>query len=201
MTARETFEYLHGWGCSANKGQSQTQRDPRAFSQGQPRDVRSGLSIWCFGHIWSTMAELEHIMKQSPPWATILMPLTHPRGLGPLGSDVTPRCSSPAWNFGLRFLVCFNKWEIQGPETSGHLFKVTQQVKARVRWDVPSVSPLVVLGHAGPHAAWLPLGHHIEWSNPDCQVSPSSSSQPCSIGARQVTERTNPWSLVTQLEG
>lgn len=62
------------------------------------------------------------------------MPLTHPKGLGPLGPDVTPpNVLVPAWDFGLGSLVCFNEYEIQGPETSGHLFKVTQQVKARVR--------------------------------------------------------------------
>ena len=200
MTARETFEYLHGWGCSANRA-SYKHRDPRAFSQERSRDVRSGFSVWCFGRIWSTMAELEHILKQSPPRTTILMPLTHPKGLGPLGPDVTPPPDVlvPAWDFGLGSLVCFNKYEIQGPETSGHLFKVTQQVKARVRWDVPSVSPLVALGHAGPCPAGLSLSLHIKWWNPDCQVSPSSS-QPCSIGARQGTERANPWSFVAQLE-
>lgn len=99
-----------------------------------------------------------------------------------------PDAPLPSLGFGLGFLVCFNKYEIQGPETSGHLVKVTQHVKARARWDVPSVSPLVALGGAGPRAAWQSLSHHIEWSNPDCQVSPSLS-QPCSIGARQGTER------------
>ena len=186
-------------GTLSKQGQLQTQR-PQGFLPRASRRCQVRTQCLVFGAYLINSGRIGTHLEAKLPTDHHSDATNSSKGIRSPGAGCDPpNVLVPAWDFGLGSLVCFNEYEIQGPETSGHLFKVTQQVKARVRWDVLSVSPLVALGHAGPCAAGLSLRHHIKRSNPDCQVSPSSS-QPGSIGACQGTERANPWSFVAQWE-
>lgn len=106
-TVTEPSEQLQCCRRSANKGQSQKQKDP-SLSPKSAQEMSAQNSASCVRTYLINNLRMGKHREAKPTRATILRPINVvfiPGGEGPLGPDVAPGCSSPSLGvFGFRFL-------------------------------------------------------------------------------------------------